>query len=234
MPCPPGVSVTANLPYYTAAAVRELDRIAIEECHIAGFELMQRAGRAAFTALLHRWPAARQLLVFCGTGNNGGDGFVIAALARAAGLDARVCLVGERAAIKGDAGKALALAEAQQVPILDAAACRVDAGSLDTVIVDALLGTGLRGAVRESFRSAIDAINASRLPVLAVDIPSGLCSDTGGVLAAAVRADLTVTFIGRKAGLVSGEGPHHCGSIVFDDLALPPQLYGRVVPAFVK
>jgi hydroxyethylthiazole kinase-like uncharacterized protein yjeF len=226
--------MTANVPYYTAAAVRELDRITIEECHIAGFELMQRAGKAAFVALLQRWPATRQLLVFCGTGNNGGDGFVIAALARQAGLDARIFLVGDRAGIKGDARKALALAEAQQVPITDPAACQLVAGAPETVVVDALLGTGLRGSVRDAFRSAIDTINASGLPVLAVDIPSGLCSDTGAVLGAAVHADVTVTFIGRKAGLVSGVGPQHCGSIVFDDLAIPPQLYQRVTPAFIK
>ncbi len=220
--------------YYTAAAVRELDRLAIEECHIAGFELMQRAGRAAFAELQQRWPATQQLLVFCGTGNNGGDGFVIAALARAAGLGACIALVGDRASIKGDARMALALAEAQHVPFVDVAACMQMGDAPHTVIVDALLGTGLRGEVRESFRTAIDAINASGLPVLAVDIPSGLCSDTGAVLGAAVRADVTVTFIGRKAGLVSGEGPHYCGRIVFDDLAIPPQLYDRVTPALMK
>lgn len=226
--------MTTKVAYYTAAAVRELDRIAIEECHIPGFELMQRAGKAAFTALLQAWPATRQLLVFCGTGNNGGDGFVIAALARAAGLDACICLVGDQAGIKGDARKALALAEAQHITIKDAAQCQLTADAANTVIVDALLGTGLRGNVREGFRAAIDAINASGLPVLAADIPSGLCSDTGAVLGAAVRADVTVTFIGRKAGLVLGAGPQQCGRIVFDDLAVPPQIYARVTPVFVQ
>src|SRR5690606_1061192 len=87
-----------------------------------------------------------------------------------------------------------------------------------TVIVDALLGTGLAGDVRPAFRHAIEAINSSGLPVLAVDIPSGLCSDTGAVLGASVKAELTVTFIGRKHGLIRGAGPAHCGTVVFDDL----------------
>jgi NAD(P)H-hydrate epimerase len=218
-----------HLKYYTASAVRELDRLAIEERHIPGFELMQRAGKAAFNALRARWPAARHLLVFAGTGNNGGDGFVIAALAVAAGLTAEVFIVGERNSIKGAALQASAYAQAQQVPLHDSTELPdLKAVPADTVIVDALLGTGLTGAVRAPFRQVIAAINNSGLPVLAVDIPSGLCSDTGAILGDCVKADLTVTFIGRKIGLVTGAGPQMCGGLVFDDLGVPPDLYSRV------
>lgn len=215
--------------YYTAAEVREMDRHAIEDLGIPGFELMHRAGAAAFAALRARWPKVQRLLVFCGTGNNGGDGFVIAALAHDAGLDAQIHLVGKPADVKGTAREALAFAEARGLQardvqaFLDASVQRRTATATQeipatTVIVDALLGTGLSGEVRPAFRQAIDAINRSGLPVLAVDIPSGLCSDTGAVLGTCVKAELTVTFIGRKHGLVTGEGPAHCGTVVFDSL----------------
>lgn len=211
--------------YYTAAEVRAMDRRAIDELGIPAFELMQRAGAAAFRALMATWPATRRVLVFCGTGNNGGDGFVIAALAHDAGLNVQLYLVGKSGDIKGTAREALHLAETRQLGILDAE--RPSDFSSDpaaTVIVDALLGTGLSGELRPAFRRTIEAINASGLPVLAVDIPSGLSSDTGEVLGACVTAALTVTFIGRKRGLVIGEGPLHSGTVVFDSLGVNPDI----------
>ena len=96
------------------------------------------------------------------------------------------------------------------------------------MIVDAILGTGLTGQVKGDSLTAIGLINASGLPVLAVDIPSGLCSDTGAILGEAIAADITVTFIGRKLGQVSGEGPRLCGELVFNDLAVPPAIYSQV------
>lgn len=221
---------------YLAAGVRELDRLAIEEHHIPGFVLMQRAGQAAFDALLAQWPQTRGILCFCGNGNNGGDGYVIAALASEKGLDCRVYTLGNPVDLKGDARKAFDLANEKQVPILPF--CNED-GSLNipadlpagTVIVDALLGTGLAGDVRGAYVTTIDWINQSGCPVLAVDIPSGLCSDTGVILGSAVRADVTVTFIGRKLGQFIAEGPALCGKLVFDDLQVPAAIYGKVNPA---
>jgi ADP-dependent NAD(P)H-hydrate dehydratase / NAD(P)H-hydrate epimerase len=227
--------MSANTAYYTASAVRELDRIAIEQHGIPAFELMQRAGAAALAALQQQWPAATRLLVCCGTGNNGGDGFVIAALAHKVGLETAIYLVGERSSIKAAALQALLMAEAQQVAIHAADGFPPAASSLtDTVVVDALLGTGLCGEVRPPFRRLIDAINRSGLPVVSADIPSGLCSDTGAVLGACVKADLTVTFIGRKAGLVLDAGPLHCGRVVFADLGVPSALYAQVQPLFYR
>lgn len=208
--------------YYTAAQVRELDHIAIEKLGIPAFELMYRAGTAAFTALQEEWPAVQKLLVFCGSGNNGGDGFVIAGLAREAGCEVLACLIGEAASLQGAAREAYEFAIQRKVPLLIISESKplppLTASAHCTVVVDALLGTGLRGPVRPLYRRIIDAINASGLPVLAVDIPSGLCSDTGKVQGACIKADLTVTFIGRKIGLVVGDGPVLCGKLVFDDL----------------
>lgn len=213
--------------YYTARQVRELERRAIEVHHIPGFVLMQRAATAAFNALLLQWPAVQQLLVFCGTGNNGGDGFVIAGLAKQAGIKAEVYLVGNHAGIKVDARTALEFAQELKVPVHVGLKLPLPTSS-HTVVVDALLGTGLTGYVRTDFLIAIDAINQSRLHVLAVDIPSGLSSDTGKVLGVCVKADLTVTFIGCKIGLVIGAGPMMSGKVIFDDLAVPVAVYDNI------
>ena len=170
---------------YTAAETRELDRIAIEDCGIPGIRLMSRAGRASFELLLAQWPEPEHIHVFCGTGNNGGDGFIVAALARSRRIAVTVYQLGDSAGIVGDAATARkqAIAEAVELqPFSDAVA------PASGVVVDALLGTGLSGDVHGAYRTAIDTINNSGLPVLAIDIPSGLCSDTGRVLGTAVSA----------------------------------------------
>ena len=207
---------------YRAASVRELDRLTIEEHGISGLTLMRRAGRAAFNALQSRWPN-RPLWIFCGTGNNGGDGYVMASLAKQQGLAVQVVQCGAVEKLRGDALQAYQLARQDGVemqswqenqPIPD-----------NSVLVDALLGTGLTGAVRDDASAVIGAINASDCPVLAVDIASGLCSDTGRILGRAVAADVTVSFIGLKQGLLTGQGPDCSGELLFDDLAVPAEVY---------
>lgn len=218
-----------SVPYYTAQAVRELDRIAIEQHNIPGYELMQRAGKAAFIALYQRWPNVKKLAVFCGTGKNGGDGFVVAMLAITAGLEADIYLAGDRSVIEGDALKAYTAAVDSNIPIHPALPFPdLSEGEDETVIVDALLGIGLHGDVREPYREVIDHINQSGLPIVAIDVPSGLSSDTGDVLGTSVKADLTVTFIGRKIGLIQGKGRNKSGKVVFDDLKVPPEVYSQV------
>lgn len=214
---------------YTAEQTRELDRLAIEKYRIPGYELMQRAGKAAWQALRSRWPDAKSLLVFCGSGNNGGDGFVIASLARRSGLDVKVILADAPDRIHGDALKAFQQALADGIKPEPASVFEYPSSGLtpagSTVIVDALLGTGLKGKVRDPYTSLITLINQSSLSVLAVDIPSGLCSDTGIILGCAVRANLTVTFIGRKIGMTLAQGPECCGDIIFNSLAIPAAVY---------
>nr|WP_315446768.1 NAD(P)H-hydrate dehydratase [uncultured Pseudomonas sp.] len=198
---------------YRAAQVRELDARLIA-AGTPGFELMQRAAHATWRALVRQWPSATELSVLAGHGNNAGDGYLVAALARRAGCKVRVLAVGDPQRLQGDAALAHAEALAEGVTVQDWTA----QSELRGVIVDALLGTGLGGDVREPYASAIKAINASGLPVIAVDIPSGLCADTGHVLGDAVRADLTVTFIGLKIGLFTGDAADHIGALVFNDL----------------
>ncbi len=212
---------------YTAAQVRELDRIAIEEQGIPGIVLMKRAGRAALDALLECWPQPEKITVFCGAGNNGGDGYVVAALASEKSLPVSVVYLSDPQKLRGDARRAWAYAEAEGVPMVPFTREMSPAGG---VVVDAMLGTGLAGDVRPHYAEAIEWINASSLPVVAVDIPSGLCSDTGVVLGAAVTADLTMSFIGRKRGLFTGAGPAFAGEVMFDDLGVPEAVYDGINP----
>ncbi|WP_223514156.1 NAD(P)H-hydrate dehydratase [Pseudomonas sp. GL-R-26] len=204
---------------YSAAQVRALDASLIA-AGTAGFELMQRAARATWRALVRQWPTANELSVLAGHGNNAGDGYLVAVLAQRAGWSVRVLAVGEPQRLQGDAALAHAEAVSQNVLIEPWTA----QSGLRGIVLDALLGTGLSGDVREPYTSAIAAINASGLPVAAVDIPSGLCADTGRILGHAVHADLTVTFIGLKVGLFTGEAANVVGELLFNDLHADPQL----------
>jgi len=215
---------------YRAQEVRELDRIAVAEMGIPGFDLMTRAGMAAFKALQHSWPRARSVAVLCGTGNNGGDGFVVARLAQEAGLQTEVILLGEAAQLRGDARRACEAMLKGGVQVSPFAADRWPSAD---VIVDALFGTGLDREVTGVHKEAITLLNRQSVPVLSLDIPSGLHSDNGNELGIAVRASKTVTFIGLKQGMFTGLGPDYCGEIIFDDLAVPADIYRRVSnPAF--
>lgn len=213
---------------YRTEQTRELDRLAIEEFGISANILMERAGEAAFNVLRGSWPEARSIAVLCGIGNNAGDGYVLARLAHEQGLEITVYQVGDAGKLQGDA-----LAALQRLLGVDISPVAFEGQALDgfDVIVDALLGTGLRGEVRNPFLLAINAINNSQRPVLALDVPSGLNADTGTVCGMAVKASVTVTFVGMKRGLLTGDAPEYCGRIVFDDLKLPAGIYERVEPA---
>ncbi|HYW93363.1 MAG TPA: NAD(P)H-hydrate dehydratase [Gammaproteobacteria bacterium] len=216
---------------YLASQVGELDRSAIERFGIPGETLMERAGRAAFRELRRRWPEARRLVVCCGGGNNGGDGYVVARLARQAGLEVRLLGLREPDALRGSARwAARSWLEAgggyegytSGTKLADA---RAD------VIVDAVLGTGLSREVGGDARQLVDAINAAGAAVLAVDIPSGLSGDSGRIMGTAVRADLTVTFIGLKRGLLTGDAPDCTGALRCDDLGIPAAVYDVAEPS---
>ena len=207
---------------YTADQVRELDRIAIEERGIPSITLMERAGGSALEVLTRRYPGATNLVVICGGGNNAGDGYVLARLAQQAGLDVRVIALVEPGQLKGDAA-ASAQKYLHKGTVQDALS--IDGADL---VVDALLGSGLNRQVGGVFADAIGLINGSAVPVLALDIPSGLNADTGVCMGTAVRADTTVTFIGLKRGLFTGDGPDFCGEILFSDLATPADIHASV------
>jgi ADP-dependent NAD(P)H-hydrate dehydratase / NAD(P)H-hydrate epimerase len=209
-------------PVYRAAQVREADRRAIQDHGIPAYELMSRAAAAALHALRARWPRAQRIRVVCGAGNNAGDGYVLARLARAAGLDARVLWLRDPGGLRGAAATAHADASAAGVAL---AAFEPAALADADLIVDALLGTGLDRPLAAEWAAAVAAIDAAGRPVLALDIPSGLHADTGAVLGCAVRADLTITFIAPKLGLYTGAGPDHVGQIELANLDVPDAVF---------
>jgi len=213
----------------TAAEMAAVDRCA-SECHgIAVVELMERAGRCTADAaeLLLGPVRGRQVALFCGRGNNGGDGFVAARILRARGAVARVVLVGLPAELRPEARAAWDAAQAAGVELAACAtasaldAARARASGVD-LVVDALLGTGFTPPARDLARAAIGLINSLGLPVLAVDIPSGLAADDGRVMGEAVRATATVTFGYPKPGLVLHPGARHVGRLWLADIGFPP------------
>ena len=211
---------------YTVAQVRALDRRAIEVLGMPGFELMRRAAWAAWSSLRRHWPQARRIAVLCGPGNNGGDGFLLAALAREAGLQVDVLALGETST--GDAAAAR-----QAWKDAGGAVCLWPSGDALPAVdvhVDALYGTGLRRAPEPSATALIEAINASGAPVLALDVPSGLDADTGQTPGAAIRADVTVSFIAAKRGLHTGRAATVTGTLELDALGLPETLWQDVLP----
>ncbi|WP_372964351.1 NAD(P)H-hydrate dehydratase [Marinobacter sp.] len=215
---------------YSADSVRAMDRYLIDQQGIDGFELMQAAARAAFRQLRKHWPAPGPMLVLCGAGNNGGDGYLIAANAHRLAIPVECVAVSPSEKLTGDALKAFRVARAEGVPVKEfadlsegeLAANLIKAG----IVVDALLGTGVSGAPREPFASVIRAVNDAGVPVLAVDLPSGLDASTGAAAGEVVRAALTVTFIGAKVGLYTGAGPAVCGRVVFEPLVTEQQFHG--------
>ncbi len=217
-----------NLPVdlYTRNAVVAMDAAAIAS-GIPGYTLMRRAGAAVFAALQQRFDACSRLLVLCGAGNNAGDGYVIARLAWQAGWPVRVASLTEVEGLQGDAATACEhWLELGQVLDFETSLLH----DCD-VIVDALLGTGLAREVEGAWRQAIESVNASGKPVVAVDIPSGLDADSGVIHGAAIEADLTVSFIALKQGMFTASGRQCCGQVQFDDLGVPVSIIGLQSPS---
>ena len=235
---------TKHLPkaLYRAAQVRELDRIAIEENGIPGFSLMTKAAEATFAVMQKCWPQHTYVTVFCGVGNNGGDGYVIARLAQQAGFEVVVVQLGESDRLTGDALMAYqqAIDEGVKVCTFDTLRVNESTSSImsEGIVVDALLGTGLKGAVRGECKMAIELVNRlstnSDINVCAVDSPSGLCADTGSILGCAVNADVTVTYIGLKQGLLTANGPQQCGELFFAGLDIPQSVLEKVEPSATR
>lgn len=208
---------------FTAKSVRELDRLAIEEHGTPGIVLMKRAGRAVLSELLDAFGTPSLLNVFCGSGNNGGDGYIVAALAAEKNIAVRCFEVGGN--LSADTVLAKQFAEQANVSFYS-----VDTDILldQGVVVDSLLGTGFSGDLRQPYAQAISLINQSGLPVISVDIASGLNSDTGAVQTVAVQADITLTFIGAKQGLFSGRGPAVSGEVIYDSLNVADDIFQQV------
>ncbi len=203
---------------YSVASVRNIDRAAINDAGISGYSLMMRAGKAAVDAAIEMYPDARRWQVICGTGNNAGDGFVVARLAAEQGIAVSVITVSSPDKFAGDAATA-----AMDFEALGGLQAEY-AGNLDPeadLLFDGLLGSGLDRPVGDRFAELVEAINAHPAPVIALDIPSGVHGDTGEILGVAIDADLTITFVGLKSGLFLNDGPNRVGKLRFSGLDIP-------------
>ncbi|MBV9698082.1 MAG: NAD(P)H-hydrate dehydratase [Gammaproteobacteria bacterium] len=217
---------------YSTAQVRALDLYAIEVMGVSGYTLMKRAGEAALRYLRARWPMAHRIAVVCGSGNNGGDGYVLARFAQAAGLKVTVLAASDPEQLQNDAQQAYRDLRASGVEVQPFSSGELAQGE---IVVDALLGTGRRGAVRPELVQVIRAINHSGKAIFALDIPSGLDGDAGTVLGEdAIRADATVTFVGLKTGLFLGEGPEYTGTVFCDDLEVTPPPSAAPAPRLMR
>ena len=211
---------------YTVAQVREIERRTVEDARVPVAKLMERAGEASWQQLQLHWPGAERVLVLCGSGSNAGDGYVLAIRALAEGRKVTLLTLGDRLHLPPTAAEMRSrflkaggseTAFESRLPAAD-------------VIVDALLGIGLARPLHGEWLKLVREVNAGNMPVLSMDIPTGLNADTGVVMGDAIRADLTVTFLALKAGLFTGSGPECTGLLRFEDLAAPHNVYGSLMP----
>ncbi|MFP6797312.1 MAG: NAD(P)H-hydrate dehydratase [Pseudomonadales bacterium] len=208
---------------YTGAQIRALDRILIEEFGIPGISLMKRAGLFAFDRICEHWPGVGSISVVCGSGNNAGDGYIVAGLAHNRGMRVQLIQIGSAERLKGDAQSAYRWASEQGV------VAEIPTTLDGEVVVDAMLGTGSVGKVRDHYVEGIDLINTHASPVIALDLPTGIAADTGALVTEEpVKADLTTTFIGAKLGLFTGPGVDFAGRIELGELDTPQAVFDQV------
>ena len=210
----------------TAEEMREMDRLTIQKYGVPSLTLMERAGEGIAQAMLERFgrPAKKGVLVVAGKGNNGGDGFVVARLLKKKRIPCEVALLARKEDLSPDAGHNL-----RAFLKLKGKVTEIDGAHLElldqrigknAVIVDAILGTGIKNEVRGLFADAITLMNASGLPIVAVDIPSGLDSDRGTPLGVAIQAEMTVVFGYPKLGEVIYPGLNYVGDLAVVDIGI--------------
>lgn len=219
-------------PVLSVDQVRRVDSLAMEDFAMPGVILMENAGRGAAESILRHYArAARPSVAICtGAGNNGGDGFVIARHLANAGLDVRICLAIPPDKLKGDALVNYTIASKMNIEMTDVDSVTQLFSETD-VIVDALLGTGFSGQVRQPLAGLIDQINNTSKPVIAIDVPSGLNADTGEPSNATITAELTVTFAANKRGFLQASAADYVGRIEVVDIGVPRAVYDMIDPA---
>ena len=216
------------------STMRDMDRIAIEDYNIPGVVLMENAGREVALAVKNMWgvqksSVSKKIALFCGKGNNGGDGFVAARHLANMGFDTIVFIIAKPRSITGDAAinleiiknMGLRIKVVEQESDLDEVMGMTRDAS---ILVDAVLGTGLVGEVRGVAEKVIEIINRPEIPVIAVDVPSGICGETGKILGSAVKAQQTVTMALPKTGLLLYPGVEYVGELFAADIGMPVNL----------
>jgi len=213
------IKIKCSLPHslYRAQQIKDFEGLAAEQAGTSLYGLMNRAGQACYNVFKSHFSTAKHVLVLTGEGNNGGDGYIFAAIAKESGLQVQLCQMGDASDLTGDAAEARNAWRVEHGIIDDIE--RADFDKAD-VIVDALLGIGLLGTVRNEYQDVIRKINATGKQVLSMDIPSGLNPDTGAIKDVAVNAQVTVCVVGLKQGLFTGRSAEYCGEIYFSGLGI--------------
>ncbi|MFH1854130.1 MAG: NAD(P)H-hydrate epimerase [Candidatus Omnitrophota bacterium] len=214
-----GVIIYNTMQAVSAQEMHELDRRTIEDFGVPSIVLMENAGRCVSETGIEmlKASASNNAAVFCGTGNNGGDGFVAARYLARQGIDVTIFIVGENHGLKNDPLTNLHILRRMGVRVKEIATpVNINTG----LIIDAIFGIGLEGEVKDPARKIIIDLNQKNVPVLAVDVPSGLDADTGEILGQAIKATKTVTMQFPKKGFYINRGPEHAGEIVVADIGI--------------
>lgn len=209
---------------YNIRQIRRFEALAMN-IGITGDELMKRAGQAALAFILKKWPETKSMIIFCGHGNNGGDGYALAQCAYEHGLSVKIRYLDATDGLKNEAHNALLLCE--KLSINKQPFDEKEIFSAD-LFVDALFGIGLTEPIQGAALPIIQYLNHSHIPILSIDIPSGIHADTGALLNVAVKATATITFMGLKQGLLTNDALDYTGEIYCHDLQLPPSLFTAV------
>ena len=215
---------------YTASETRKIDNLAIKEKGVSGYSLMQMAAEFTLDVILREFSPVEELIIFCSKGKNSGDGFLLGSFAKEFGLEVTIVMSNTSNVIKGVSRKAFEEMKDAKVKIISTKSVEKLKVSNKAVIVDALIGTGLKGNLRKNIKESILALNklGVKLPVLSLDIPSGVNPDTGDADDIAVYADITATFVAQKRGCFTSVGKKFSGEIIYSDLEIPKNLFSKI------
>ena len=215
---------------YSASETRKIDGLAIKEKGITGYSLMQMAAEFSLDVILSEFNPVEELIIFCSKGKNSGDGFLLGSFAKEFGLEVTVVMSNTPNELKGASKKAFAEMKESKVKTISNKSIGKLKVSNKAVIVDALIGTGLKGNLRKNIKDSILALNklGVKLPVLSLDIPSGVNPDTGNVDDICVYADITATFVAQKKGCFTSIGKKASGEVIYSDLEIPKRIFAKV------
>ena len=216
---------------YTSKETKKIDSLAIKETAETGFTLMQSAAEFSLDVLVSEFNNVDEVLVFCGKGKNSGDGFLLASYAKEFGLSSIIVMCSPTKELKGVSKKAFNEAKSNGVKIINLNSLSKIKISKKAVLVDALIGTGLKGDLRKNIKEAILSLNklGDRYPVISLDLPSGVCADTGFANEPSIVADVTCTFVTQKRGCFTSEGKALSGEVLYSDLDIPKKIFSKVL-----
>lgn len=225
-----------QLPYalYNRDQIRAMEQVCICQYQISEADLMMRAGKASVDLIYQYWQSLQRVVIYCGQGNNAGDGFVIAKLLHQQGVQVHIILTRIIKSSQKTPFNYFQQCEALKIPIyfFDDPKVQQMIKKSPCLVIDALLGTGLNRPLDTDYKQAVEQINASRAPVLSIDIPTGLNADSGySYQQQAVKADKTITFIGLKKGLFTADGREYCGEIFYHGLEIPAPVFATQIHA---